>query len=87
MSSLVAQWVKDLVLSLQWLGLLSWHRFDPLTRSFYMLQMWPKKSRDAGTQSVAAKLSAPSLPLPHNPTPVSEKQLCDLLCSGLRHPL
>ena len=28
-SSPVAQWVKDPVLSLQWLGLLLWHRFDP----------------------------------------------------------
>ena len=28
-SSLVVQWVKDLALSLQWLGLLLWLRFDP----------------------------------------------------------
>ena len=28
-NSLVAQWVKDLVLSLLWLGPLLWHRFDP----------------------------------------------------------
>ena len=25
----MVQWVKDLVLSLQWFGLLLWHRFDP----------------------------------------------------------
>ena len=25
----MAQWVKDLVLSLQWLGLLLWRGFDP----------------------------------------------------------
>ena len=25
----VTQWVKDLALSLQWLGWLQWHRFDP----------------------------------------------------------
>lgn len=28
-SSLVALWVKGLALSLQWLGLLLWHRFNP----------------------------------------------------------
>ena len=42
-SSFVVQWVKDLVLSLQWLGLLLWCRFDPLPRKFHMLQMWQKK--------------------------------------------
>ena len=30
-SSLVAQWVKDLTLSLTWLGLLLWHGIDPWT--------------------------------------------------------
>jgi len=28
-SSLVAQQIRDLVLSPQWLGLLLWHKFDP----------------------------------------------------------
>ena len=28
----MAQWVKDLALSLQWLGLLLWHKFDPWPR-------------------------------------------------------
>ena len=28
-SSLMVQWVKDLALSLLWLRLLLWHRFDP----------------------------------------------------------
>ena len=41
-SSLVAQWVKDLVLSLQQLGLLLWHRFDPWPRNFCMLWAQPK---------------------------------------------
>ena len=41
--SLVLQWVKDLALSLQWLGLLLWHRFDPWPGNFYMLWAWLKK--------------------------------------------
>ena len=36
-SSLVAQQVKDLALSLLWLWLLLWHRFDPGPRNFYVL--------------------------------------------------
>ena len=36
-SSLMAQWVKNPVLSLQWL------RFDPWLRKVCMLQVWPKK--------------------------------------------
>ena len=33
------QWVKDLALSLQWLGsLLLWHGFNPWLRNFYVLQ-------------------------------------------------
>ena len=42
-SSLVAQWVKDLVLSLVWLGLLLWHRFNPWLWNFCMLWVLPKK--------------------------------------------
>ena len=38
-SSLVVQWVKDLVLSLQWLGLLLWCRLDPWL--VHMLQVQP----------------------------------------------
>ena len=34
----MAQLVKDLVLSQQWLGLLLWHGFDPWPRNFHMLQ-------------------------------------------------
>ena len=38
----MAQRVKDLVLSLQWLGLLLWRGFDPWTRNFHMLRAWAK---------------------------------------------
>ena len=41
--SCVAQHVKDLVLSLQRLGLLLWCRFDSWPRNFHMPQAWPKK--------------------------------------------
>ena len=39
----MAQWVKDLVLLLQWLGLLLWHRFDPWPMKFHMPWMQTKK--------------------------------------------
>ena len=42
-SSLVAQWVKDLALSLLWLGSLLWHRFHPWTGKFSMLWAQPEK--------------------------------------------
>ena len=41
----MAQWVKDLVLSLQWLGLLLWCGFDPWPRNFHMLEVQPKKKK------------------------------------------
>ena len=37
--------VKDLVLSLQWLGLLLWHGFSPWPRNFHMLQERQKKKK------------------------------------------
>ena len=40
-SSLVAQWVKDLALSLQELGLLLWCRFDPWPEYLHMPWVWP----------------------------------------------
>ena len=43
-SFLVVLWVKDPVLSLQQLGSLLWHRFNPWTRNFHMLWMWLKKN-------------------------------------------
>ena len=39
----MAQQLKDLALSLQWLGSLLWHGFNPWLRNFYMLQAWPNK--------------------------------------------
>ena len=44
--SFVAQWVKEPVLSLQWLRSLLWHGFDSWPRKFQMpgMQHPPKKS-------------------------------------------
>ena len=39
----MAQWVKDPVLSPQWLGLLPWHRFNLWLWNFYMPRVQPKK--------------------------------------------
>ena len=36
------QWVKDPALSLQWLKLLPWHRFDLWPRNFHMPGAQPK---------------------------------------------
>ena len=44
-SSSVAQWVKDSVLSLQWLYLLLCSGFDPWPRNFYMPWERPKKPK------------------------------------------
>ena len=44
-SSLVAQWVKDLALSLQWFGLLLWPGFDPWPGKFHMLLVQPQTSK------------------------------------------
>ena len=43
-SSLAAQWVKDLALSLLWLKSLLWYRFNPWSRKFCMPWAWPKKA-------------------------------------------
>lgn len=39
----MAQWVKDLVLSLQQLGMLLWHGFHPWPGTFHMPWVQPKK--------------------------------------------
>ena len=44
-SPLVAQQVKDLVLSLLWLWLLLQRGFDPWARNVHMVQAWPKKKK------------------------------------------
>ena len=41
----VAKGVKDLVLSLQWLGSLLWHGFDPWPKNFNMLRVLPKNKK------------------------------------------
>ena len=41
----MAQWVKGLVLSLQWLGLLLWQGFDPGPRHFHMPGARKKKEK------------------------------------------
>ena len=45
-SSFVAQWVKSLVLQLQWLRPLLWHGFCPWPGNFHMLQVWPNNPQD-----------------------------------------
>ena len=40
----MAQQLKDLALSLHWLRLLLWHRFDPWPGTFHMPCVWPKKN-------------------------------------------
>ena len=45
-SSQMAQWVKDLALSLLWLWLLLWGRFNPWPGNFYMPWAWPKKKKE-----------------------------------------
>ena len=44
-SSPMVQWVKDSVLSLQWLGLLLWHRFDLWLGNFHTPWVWSKKKK------------------------------------------
>ena len=51
----VAQYVKDLVLSLQWLGLLLWRRFNPWSRNCHMLQALPKKKFNLKNTSIFKK--------------------------------
>ena len=40
----MVQWVKDLALSPQWLGLLLWCHFDPQLRNFHLQCAWSKKT-------------------------------------------
>ena len=41
----VAQWIKDLAWSLQWLRLLLWLGFHPWPGKFHVPQAWPKKKK------------------------------------------
>ena len=42
----MAQLVKDLALSLQWLGLMLWCGFDLWPRNVHVLQAQPKKKKE-----------------------------------------
>ena len=44
----MAQWVNDPALSLQRLGSLLWHRFDPWPRNFHMPWAWPERKKKKG---------------------------------------
>ena len=57
----MAQQVKDLVLSLQWLRLLWWYRYHLWPRNFHMPWEWPKKSM-GHFYEVVSLLSASLLP-------------------------
>ena len=48
----MAQWVKYLALSLQQLGWLLWHGFEPWPKNFPILRVWPKKKRKRGKDEV-----------------------------------
>ena len=60
-SSLVAQKVKDLALSLQWLGLLLWRRSDPWPGNYHVPWVWPKK-RGGGILKSSKKQNLASVP-------------------------
>ena len=55
-SSLVAHWVKDLVLSLLCLGSLQWRGFGPWPWNFCKPQPWSKKKSTAGKDLDMSKL-------------------------------
>ena len=45
-SSLVSQWVENLTLSLLWLWLQFWHRFNSCPGKFHMPWAWPNRGGD-----------------------------------------
>ena len=49
----MAQWVKDLVLSLQQLRSLLWHGFDPWPRNFHMPGGEAKKNNKCDNDTMA----------------------------------
>ena len=51
----MAQQLKDLVLSLQHLGLLLWCRFNPWPRNFHMSQAWQKKKKEVKILQIRLK--------------------------------
>ena len=58
-SSLVAQWVKDLALSLQQRSSLLRHRFDAWPRNFHMPHMGPKKKKSLSEKARSVPYTAP----------------------------
>ena len=42
----MSQWVKDLALSLLWLRLPLWHRFDPWPPNFHRPRAQPKEKKN-----------------------------------------
>lgn len=50
-NSPVAQWDKNLALSLQRLRLLLWHGFGPWHRDFHMLSVWPNPRLPSSPQT------------------------------------
>ena len=66
----MAQQVKNLALSLQWLWLLLWHRFNPWPRNFLLLQMWPKKNKKQNHRDTRSNS------LIHSPTTVLNFYAC-----------
>ena len=74
-SSLVVQWVKNLVLFFHWLRLLLWHEFDPWPGNFHSPWVQPKKQTETLT---TATILLPSVgqPFPENPGKEKKKILC-----------
>ena len=53
----MAERVKDLELSLQWLRSLLWCRLDPWLRNLHMLQVQPKKKKKEYTLLLVYKIT------------------------------
>ena len=54
----MVQWIKNPVLSLQWLELLPWHKFDPWPRNFCRLRMPAKKKKKKKKDSLGHMFNA-----------------------------
>ena len=52
----MAQWVKDLVLSLLWCRLLLWHKFHPWPWNFVGCGVWPKKEKRQQNKAEESKI-------------------------------
>ena len=65
-TSLVVQHFKDPLLSLQWLRLLLWHRFNPWPRNFHLPQEQQKKKKKKKA------LALPDIQITHVPIRAEE---------------